>query len=106
MLARDPALTSRVLDLTLREIFRWYRKRAGGRGRCGAVTFVQRFGGALNLNVHFHCPPRSEGPAASTRIPWAELDCRPANSKRAQGRYAQGGGQMNWTERRLSVLSP
>ena len=21
---------------------------------CGAVTFVQRFGGALNLNVHFH----------------------------------------------------
>ncbi len=24
-------------------------------GRCGAVTFVQRFGGALNLNVHFHC---------------------------------------------------
>src|SRR5437660_187635 len=24
-------------------------------GRCGAVTFIQRFGGALNLNVHFHC---------------------------------------------------
>jgi hypothetical protein len=24
------------------------------RGQCGAVTFVQRFGGALNLNVHFH----------------------------------------------------
>jgi len=22
--------------------------------RCGAVTFIQRFGGALNLNVHFH----------------------------------------------------
>jgi hypothetical protein len=22
--------------------------------QCGAVTFVQRFGGALNLNVHFH----------------------------------------------------
>ncbi len=21
----------------------------------GAITFVQRFGGALNLNVHFHC---------------------------------------------------
>lgn len=21
---------------------------------CGAVTFVQRFGSALNLNVHFH----------------------------------------------------
>ena len=24
------------------------------RGQCGAVTFVQRFGDALNLNVHFH----------------------------------------------------
>ena len=23
-------------------------------GRCGAVTAIQRFGGALNLNVHFH----------------------------------------------------
>src|SRR5207302_2001053 len=23
--------------------------------RVGAVTFVQRFGEALNLNVHFHC---------------------------------------------------
>ena len=27
---------------------------SGGTGECGAVTFVQRFGGALNLNVHFH----------------------------------------------------
>lgn len=24
------------------------------RGHCGAVTFVQRFGDALNLNAHFH----------------------------------------------------
>ena len=23
-------------------------------GQCGGVTFVQRFGSALNLNVHFH----------------------------------------------------
>jgi len=28
----------------------------GVRGtRAGAVTFVQRFGSAVNLNVHFHC---------------------------------------------------
>ncbi len=25
-----------------------------GGGKCGGVTFVQRFGGAINLNVHFH----------------------------------------------------
>ena len=23
-------------------------------GECGAVTFVQRFGGSLNFNVHMH----------------------------------------------------
>ncbi|MGB5265957.1 MAG: transposase, partial [Polyangiales bacterium] len=36
----------------------FYRKRAkasGQRdGRTGTVTVIQRFGGALNLNVHFH----------------------------------------------------
>ena len=30
------------------------RKWGVHRGQCGAVTFVQRFGDALNLNVHFH----------------------------------------------------
>ena len=30
------------------------RKRGLRRGQCGAVAFVQRFGDALNLNVHFH----------------------------------------------------
>jgi Putative transposase len=32
--------------------------RPGGlrrrQGECGAVTLIQRFGSALNLNVHFH----------------------------------------------------
>jgi hypothetical protein len=40
------------------QVFANYRaraKRAGiERGECGAITFVQRFGGSLNLNVHFH----------------------------------------------------
>jgi hypothetical protein len=30
------------------------RERGVPHGRCGAVVFVQRFGDALNLNVHFH----------------------------------------------------
>ena len=55
MLARDAALASRALSLALRAIFADYRRRAGHKGRCGAITFVQRFGSALNLNVHFHC---------------------------------------------------
>jgi hypothetical protein len=28
---------------------------AAARGRLGAVSFVQRFGSALNAHVHFHC---------------------------------------------------
>mgnify|MGYP003323324314 CR=1 FL=1 len=35
----------------------WYRQQARAQGyadaRCGSVTFVQRFGSALNLNIHF-----------------------------------------------------
>jgi hypothetical protein len=55
MLARDSALATRALAIALRAISADYRRRAGRAGRCGAITFVQRFGGALNLNVHFHC---------------------------------------------------
>jgi hypothetical protein len=59
LLARDPQLITRTLDLALRTIFTVQRRRGRRAGaaapRTGAVTFVQRFGGALNLNVHFHC---------------------------------------------------
>ncbi|HTO99344.1 MAG TPA: transposase [Myxococcales bacterium] len=58
LLARDPQLITRTLDLALRAIFARHRLRARRLGihgaRAGAVTFVQRFGSALNLNVHFH----------------------------------------------------
>ena len=57
LLARNPRLITRTLDLALRAIFARHRLRArrlGFRGaRAGAVSFVQRFGSALNLNVHF-----------------------------------------------------
>ena len=39
-------------------LFSWQRRRLRRRGvedpSCGAITFVQRFGSALQLNVHFH----------------------------------------------------
>ena len=58
MMARDPKLLSMVLDIFLRAIFSNQRRRARAMGindpRTGAVTFVQRFGSALNLHVHFH----------------------------------------------------
>ncbi|MBU1512379.1 transposase, partial [Myxococcota bacterium] len=57
-IAIDRQLLSGLLRDFLRTIFSWQRRR--GRlagftdGHCGAVTFVQRFGGALNTNPHFH----------------------------------------------------
>ena len=58
-LAFDTTLVRDVLQIFVRTVFASLRRRArrqrGSRnGKCGAVTFVQRFGGALNLNVHLH----------------------------------------------------
>ena len=50
-------MVSAVLQVYIRALF-FYRRRAGDHGidhtQCGAVTFVQRFGSAANLHVHFH----------------------------------------------------
>lgn len=59
-LAYDRTLLSPVLGAFIRALFLWQRRRIRAlygvaQARCGAVTFVQRFGGAVNLNVHFHC---------------------------------------------------
>ncbi len=46
-----------VLGIVHRTIARWLADQAGGkcaRAQCRAVTLIQRFGSALNLNVHFH----------------------------------------------------
>jgi hypothetical protein len=58
-LAFDSRLAREVLSTFVQAVFASLRRRARRtwqvrRGRCGAVTFVQRFGDALNLNVHFH----------------------------------------------------
>ena len=57
--AYDARLTSEVLRAFIRALFAELRRRArrlwGVRAeQCGAVTFIQRFGSALDLNVHFH----------------------------------------------------
>ncbi len=60
LLARRHDLCRMVLGTFLRAVFAYYRAKAKRQhgvcgGRTGAVTVVQRFGSALNLNVHFHC---------------------------------------------------
>ena len=57
--AYDAKLTSEVLRAFLRALFAELRRRVRQRwgvraDQCGAVTFIQRFGSALNLNLHFH----------------------------------------------------
>lgn len=57
-LARDKRLAARVIGIWLRALGTLHRRRARERGtlvaRTAAVTFVQRFGTALDLNVHLH----------------------------------------------------
>ncbi len=57
-LARDPPFLSAMLGGYLKSYFAWqrHRGRVAGieEGHTGAISFVQKFGGALNLNVHFH----------------------------------------------------
>ena len=56
-LAVKPKIMSKALEITQAEISKYYLKKAGfskTQGKTGAVTLIQRFGGSLNLNVHFH----------------------------------------------------
>ena len=55
LLGRRPKLALGVLRIALGRIEAWYRRTTGRpRGRSGAVTAMQRFGSALNFNLHFH----------------------------------------------------
>ena len=57
-LAYDSEMMTAVLVVFIRALFGLYRRMARDYGieqiQCGAVTFVQRFGSAANLNLHFH----------------------------------------------------
>jgi hypothetical protein len=56
-LAVRPKIMARALDIAHLVIGTYYRKKAGlkaTQSKTGAVTLIQRFGGSLNLNIHFH----------------------------------------------------
>ena len=54
-------LTAKIHTILRTTISQYYVNQAVKRGverqkvQPGSVTFIQRFGGAINLNVHFHC---------------------------------------------------
>lgn len=58
LMAYDSKLTSRILSVFVRVINSERKRKAKKHGIFdgvpGSVTFIQRFGSALNLNVHFH----------------------------------------------------
>lgn len=58
LFATNPQVMSRVLTIVHRVISTFLIKRAGmtvrSGAQSGAVTLIQRFGSALNLNLHFH----------------------------------------------------
>ena len=60
LMARDSKLMGLVLAIVNRHITRLYQKKAKAEQRnigpikTGAVTFIQRYGSSLNLNIHFH----------------------------------------------------
>lgn len=56
-LAYNPTLVTRVLAIYTRVVSNWYVKAArkkGIVGKTGSITFIQRFGSQLQLNVHMH----------------------------------------------------
>ena len=57
LFASRPEIMGRVLGIVYRVIATHLVRKAGythDRPRTGAVTLIQRFGSALNLNIHFH----------------------------------------------------
>jgi len=57
LFASQPAVMGKVLGIVYRAIATHLRRKAGytkATAQTGAVTLIQRFGSALNLNIHFH----------------------------------------------------
>ncbi|MEK7874826.1 MAG: transposase, partial [Pseudomonadota bacterium] len=59
LLARNPKIQSRCLEIVLRAISALIKKKlrkqgATGQLQTGAVTIIQRAGGSINLNPHLH----------------------------------------------------
>jgi len=57
ILAIKPEVMGKVLNIVNQCISQYYRRKAGltkAQSQTGVVTLIQRFGGSINLNVHFH----------------------------------------------------
>jgi hypothetical protein len=80
LFASRPAIMGRVLGIVYRVIATFLIKKAGHThksARTGAVTLIQRFGSALNLNVHYHIlfldGVYVDGPHGLARFCWVKV---------------------------------
>ena len=68
LFATDPAVMGQVLGIVYRAIASYLIKAAGyhhATAQTGAVTLIQRFGSALNLNIHLMCFRRVPPPTVA-----------------------------------------
>ncbi|MCV5409968.1 transposase, partial [Escherichia coli] len=71
-----PEAIGPVLGIVQRVIAGWLADQAGidrTSAQCGAVTLIQRFGSALNLNIHFHMLWLDGVYVEATELPRREL---------------------------------
>jgi len=109
-LSANPRLVTSVLEIIMRALGGFHLRRAKAEnifgGQTGAVTFVQRFGSALNMNVHFHMlfmdgvfytPPESENPTFHTLDPPSDEEIRELVSVLAERitRHLKRKGYLN-----------
>ncbi len=109
LFASRPAIKGRVLGIVYRVIATHLVKKAGltkTTAQTGAVTLIQRFGSALNLNIHFHMlfldGVYVDQPEGSARFRWvkaptsAELTQLARTLAQRIGRFLERQG---WLER-------
>ncbi len=106
LFATEPAALTAVLGIVYRAIAAHLIRKAGltqASAQAGAVTLLQRFGGALNLNIHFHLLVldgvyvRVKDRLEFRRVPpprKAELDELLATITRRVGRHLQRRGWL------------
>ena len=80
LFAAHPERLSPVLHIIHRVIARFLinqERLKHGESDTGAVTLIQRFGSAANLNVHLHCLVFDGAYRCSKRVPMFDEVCAP-----------------------------
>jgi len=91
LLATDPRTLTQVLGIIYRTISAHILKKVRltrGSGATGAVTLIQRFGSALNLNIHLHMLVLDGAYLVDTEPP---VFCRIATTSPASRRRRSSG---------------